>query len=89
MSSLTPTDGPALFNHGSRPFFLAAIVFAAAVIPVWLLVWRNEATLGGPFDPVDWHVHEMLFGYTGAVIAESCSLPFRTGSDARPGANLC
>lgn len=61
--------GPALFSYGFRPFFLAASLFGLAVIPVWLMVWRGALVIGGPFTPVDWHVHEMVFGYAGAVIA--------------------
>ena len=69
MTSRADWNGPALFSYGFRPFFLAASVFALGVIPVWLLVWQGGITLGGPFNPVDWHVHEMLFGYAAAVFA--------------------
>lgn len=68
MSRRTSYDGPALFSYGFRPFFLAATLFALGVIPLWFLFWHGEVVLGGPFQPVDWHVHEMLFGYAGAVI---------------------
>jgi uncharacterized protein involved in response to NO len=61
--------GPALLSYGFRPFFLAASLFACAVIPLWLAVWRGAVALDSPFHAVDWHVHEMLFGYAGAVIA--------------------
>ena len=69
MSRRDPYSGPALFSYGFRPFFLAASLFALAVVPVWLAVWQGRLTLAGPFQPVDWHVHEMLFGYAAAVIA--------------------
>jgi uncharacterized protein involved in response to NO len=69
MSRRSAYDGPAVFGHGFRPFFLVAVLFALGAIPLWLLVWRGEVALGGPFHAVDWHVHEMLFGYAGAVIA--------------------
>ena len=62
-------NGPALFSYGFRPLFLAASLFAAVVLPVWMLVWSGDLVLGGPFSPLDWHIHEMLFGYTSAVIA--------------------
>ena len=61
--------GPALFSMGFRPFFLLAGLFAAIAVPLWLAVFTGAVTLAGPFDPVDWHIHEMLFGYTAAVIA--------------------
>ena len=69
MSRLPPYAGPALFSYGFRPFFLAATLFGLGVIPVWLLIWNGEMGLAPPFTPVDWHVHEMLFGYAAAVIA--------------------
>lgn len=60
---------PPLLSHGFRTFFLAATLFAIAVVPLWFAVWRGDVNLGGPFPPLDWHVHEMIFGYAGAVIA--------------------
>lgn len=61
--------GPALFSYGFRPFFLAATLFGLGVVPVWLLVWRGDLMPGGAMAPVDWHVHEMIFGYGAAVVA--------------------
>jgi uncharacterized protein involved in response to NO len=61
--------GPALFSYGFRPFFLSATLFALLVIPFWWAVWRGRIGLTGPFSPVDWHVHEMVFGYGAAVVA--------------------
>lgn len=69
MAQRPPYAGPALFSYGFRPFFLGATLFALGVVPLWLLAWRGAVALGGPFHPVDWHVHEMLFGYAGAVVA--------------------
>ncbi len=62
-------QGPALLSLGLRPFFLAALWFGLAVIPLWWLIWRGGVVLDGPFRPTDWHVHEMIFGYGSAVIA--------------------
>lgn len=57
--------GPALLSFGFRPFFLGAAVWAVIAVPLWL-----AAFLGGAGLPDrDWHVHEMLFGYVGGVIA--------------------
>lgn len=69
MPSKAPYTGPALISYGFRPFFLLATLFALLAIPVWLLVWRGTFALSGPFSPIDWHIHEMLFGYAAAVIA--------------------
>lgn len=62
-------SGPALFSYGFRPLFLLAGSFAALVVPLWMAVRSGQMTLGGPFQPTDWHIHEMLFGYTSAVLA--------------------
>ncbi len=61
--------GPALFSYGFRPFFLFAGLFAAAVIPMWWLIWRGEISVSGQLAPTDWHIHEMVFGYGAAVVA--------------------
>lgn len=59
----------ALAAHGFRPFFLLAGLYAAVSLPIWLVA------LAGRFDPESrfgrdyWHGHEMLFGFTVAVIA--------------------
>ena len=60
---------PAVFSNGFRPFFLMAGIFAVLIVPLWMAVWAGGMTLGSPFGTVDWHIHEMLFGYTSAVIA--------------------
>lgn len=62
-------QGPALFSYGFRPFFLFAGLFAAAVIPVWWLIWHGDVRIGGHLAPTDWHIHEMIFGYSAAVVA--------------------
>lgn len=61
--------GAALFSYGFRPLFLAAGLFAVLIVPLWMVVWSGYVLIGGPFTPVDWHIHEMLFGYTSAVMA--------------------
>lgn len=59
---------PALLSHGFRLFFLLAIGFGVIVIPYWLAVFFGLVEFTGPFNPVDWHIHEMIFGYAAAVI---------------------
>lgn len=62
-------EGPALFSVGLRPFFLLASIFAVGVIPVWMMIWTGHWTSGSLFTPADWHAHELIFGYTSAVIS--------------------
>lgn len=59
--------GFALFALGFRPFYLLASVFAALSVPLWAM--QFSGILGHPYlsGPV-WHAHEMLFGFTLAVI---------------------
>lgn len=62
-----PRHGTALFALGFRPFYLLASVFAALSVPLWALQFAG--LLGRPYlaGPV-WHAHEMVFGFTLAVI---------------------
>lgn len=60
--------GPALFSFGFRPFFLFAALWAAVTIPLWLLSFLGIGEISAAIFTRDWHVHEMLFGYTAAVI---------------------
>jgi uncharacterized protein involved in response to NO len=62
-----PAPRLALFDLGFRPFYLLAGIFAALSIPLWALQFSGllgHAYLAGPL----WHAHEMLFGFTLAVI---------------------
>jgi uncharacterized protein involved in response to NO len=59
----------ALFSKGFRPFFLLAAAFAALCVPIWLLALRGGWQPGGALGAMQWHAHEMLFGFTVAVIA--------------------
>jgi uncharacterized protein involved in response to NO len=61
--------GPALFSYGFRPFFLAAGLWAAFGILVWLPQYLGLLALPTAFGPLDWHIHEMLYGYVAAAIA--------------------
>lgn len=58
--------GPALFSFGFRPFFLLGSVWAAIAVPIWIWSYLGGAA---PVAHRDWHVHEMLFGFLGAVLA--------------------
>ncbi|MBI4693484.1 MAG: NnrS family protein [Gammaproteobacteria bacterium] len=54
---------------GFRPFFLGAAAHAALLLPLWLALYALGVHLPLRFEPLVWHAHEMVFGYTGAVIA--------------------
>ena len=79
-----------LFSYGFRVFFLLAMLFAPLAIIVWMTVIAGDLVLTGPFSPVDWHVHEILFGYTSAVMAGFLftAIPNWTGRKPVQGATL-
>ena len=63
------SSGPALWSRGFRPFFLAAGLWAVLAMAIWLPFFTGAVALPTAFAPVDWHVHEMIFGYGAAVVA--------------------
>ncbi len=58
-----------LLSYGFRPFFLAAGVYAALAMLVWLPLLLGNLSLPSAMTPRDWHIHEMLYGYAVAAIA--------------------
>jgi uncharacterized protein involved in response to NO len=52
-----------------RPFFLAAAIWAAAALTVWIVLFLSGGVLPSRFDPLSWHMHAMLFGFVLAAIA--------------------
>ena len=60
--------GPAILSYGFRPFFLAGAIYAGLAILIWLPLFFGDLQVPTAFSPVDWHVHEMLYGYLPAVI---------------------
>lgn len=62
-------DGMPLLSIGFRPFFLLAALIAVLFVPCWLAMLLLGMSWPSPLPGVLWHAHEMLFGYTSAVIA--------------------
>jgi uncharacterized protein involved in response to NO len=61
--------GPALLSYGFRPFFLGAAAWAALAIALWLPQYFGHLKLPTAFGALDWHIHEMIFGYVAAAVA--------------------
>lgn len=61
----------ALFELGFRPFFMLAAFFASFFIAGWYLFYsaKTSADIINYYSALTWHSHEMVFAYTGAVIA--------------------
>ncbi|HXZ45291.1 MAG TPA: NnrS family protein [Pseudolabrys sp.] len=53
----------------SARFFLAAALWAAVGILLWVPQYVGALTIPTNFSALDWHVHEMLYGYVPAAIA--------------------
>jgi uncharacterized protein involved in response to NO len=62
------TAGFALWNLGFRPFFLLASLFSAISVVLWAAQFSGYLPFAYLQGAV-WHGHEMLVGYTAAVIA--------------------
>ncbi len=61
--------GPAILSYGFRPFFLAGAAWAAIAVAAWLPLLAGQLELPSTFGPLEWHVHELLYGFLPAVIA--------------------
>lgn len=62
------TTGPVLFSYGFRPFFLGAGLWAIAAMAFWIAALSFGIDLAGPYGAAHWHAHEMLFGFSSAVL---------------------
>jgi uncharacterized protein involved in response to NO len=61
--------GPVLFSYGFRPFFLGGATWACAAMVLWILAVSGQIEIGGDYGAVAWHAHEMLFGFSSAIVA--------------------
>jgi uncharacterized protein involved in response to NO len=68
VARLKAYGGPVLLSYGFRPFFLLGSIYAALAVLAWLPLFNGELALRTAFGPIDWHVHEMLYGYLPAVM---------------------
>lgn len=62
-------QGHAFFSGGFRPFFLTPALFSILAMVLWLADLGAYISLDTALSSLDWHRHEMLFGYTSGVIA--------------------
>ena len=60
---------PAFLSQGFRPLFLAAALWSATALALWIVMFATGAVLPSRFDPLTWHIHEMLFGFVMAGVA--------------------
>jgi len=60
---------PTFLTLGFRPFFLAAGLWSAVAVALWIVMLTAGIELPSRFDPLAWHIHEMLFGFVMATVA--------------------
>ena len=58
-----------LLSYGFRPFFLGAALWGAIAIALWIAILTAGVSIPTRFDPLIWHIHEMLFGFVMAAMA--------------------
>lgn len=80
----------AFWSLAFRPFFLAASLWSAAALGLWIGLLVMGGTLPSRFDPLTWHAHAMLFGFVYAAIAGFMltAIPNWTGRPPIRGAAL-
>jgi uncharacterized protein involved in response to NO len=54
---------------GFRPFFLLAGFSAVILMATWVAAFVGGIAFSTYYGQIDWHSHEMIFGYTIAVVA--------------------
>lgn len=81
--------GHALWNLGFRPFYLVASIFSGVSVLLWTAQYSGLLPFAYLQSPL-WHGHEMLFGYTMAVVAGFLLTAVRawTGQPTLTGAPL-
>ncbi|MCP4808868.1 MAG: NnrS family protein [Proteobacteria bacterium] len=60
---------PVFFQTGFRPFFLLGALLVVVAMPWWGLYVVGSVDAPGPLMPLHWHVHEMVIGFSGAVLS--------------------
>ncbi len=68
-ATLRAYRGPAILSYGFRPFFLSGAIWAGASMVLFTLMLHGTIALPTAFNVVDWHAHELLFGYLPAIVA--------------------
>ncbi len=84
------SEASAIWTLAFRPFFLAASLWSALALALWIVMLVARVAPPSRFDPLTWHIHEMLFGFVPAAIAGFMltAIPNWTGRTPVAGAPL-
>lgn len=77
-------ESPTLLAIAFRPFFLAASLWSALALALWIACFVTGVVLPSRFDALTWHIHEMLFGFVMAAIAGFILTAIPTWTGRRP-----
>jgi len=58
-----------IFQKGFRPFFLFGGIWAVCLVPWWAFTYQQPMSGEPGLENISWHSHEMIFGFTMAIIA--------------------
>jgi uncharacterized protein involved in response to NO len=58
-----------VFQKGFRPFFLLGGIWAVCLVPWWAFTYQQPMSGEPGLESISWHSHEMIFGFTMAIIA--------------------
>jgi uncharacterized protein involved in response to NO len=61
--------GSPLLSYGFRPFFMLATGYAAVAMALWIAILFGWPGPPLAMSPLEWHAHEMFFGFAGAGVA--------------------
>ena len=81
-------DHPVL-GYGFRPFFILAALYSIASLLIWAGFYAGY--VAPPLfmlDPVSWHAHEMIYGYTMAIVAGFLLTAVANWTDCTPVSGL-
>lgn len=63
-----PGTYPAFLSYGFRPFFLLGAIWGGLAVLAWLPILSGRLETASLFAPVDWHAHELVFGFLPAIV---------------------
>ncbi|HEX5636051.1 MAG TPA: NnrS family protein, partial [Gammaproteobacteria bacterium] len=66
MSNIRPAG--VLWLVGFRPLFTLGLISGMLLPMLWYLMYSNRITFAPAITPLQWHAHEMYFGFGWAVL---------------------
>lgn len=59
-----------VFQYGFRCFFLLGALAAITLVPIWVVILTPGSGIAPPLGGgTHWHAHEMIYGFTMAIVA--------------------